>query len=66
MRNAGKVFSTNAILTRVWGSERIGELHLVKQYIYRLRQKIEQDPTLPQYLQTVRGGGYYFDAQDPA
>ena len=64
MRHPGKVFSTNAILTRVWGAEQIGELHLVKQYIYRLRQKIEKDPTSPQFLHTVRGGGYYFDALD--
>ncbi len=63
MRHPGKVFSSNAILTRVWGAERIGELHLVKQYIYRLRQKIEPDPTSLQFLHTVRGGGYYFDAQ---
>jgi DNA-binding response OmpR family regulator len=64
LRHAGKVLSTDAILTRVWGPEWIGEPDLVKQYIYRLRQKIEADPRLPQYLHTVRGGGYYFDAED--
>jgi DNA-binding response OmpR family regulator len=65
MRHPGKVFTTDAILTRVWGAEQIGELHLVKQYVYRLRQKIEQDPKAPRFLHTVRGGGYYFDAQEP-
>lgn len=65
MRHPGKVFTTDAILTRVWGAEQIGELHLVKQYVYRLRQKIERDPKAPQLLHTVRGGGYYFDAQEP-
>ncbi len=63
-RHAGKVLSTDAILTRVWGPEWIGEPDLVKQYIYRLRQKIEPDPGSPQYLHTVRGEGYYFDAED--
>jgi DNA-binding response OmpR family regulator len=64
VRHAGKVLSTDAILTRVWGPEWIGEPDLVKQYIYRLRRKIEHDPRAPQYLHTVRGGGYYFDAED--
>ncbi len=64
IRHAGKVLSTDAILTRVWGPEWIGEPDLVKQYIYRLRRKIEPDHRSPQYLHTVRGGGYYFDAED--
>jgi DNA-binding response OmpR family regulator len=64
VHHAGKVLSTDAILTRVWGPELIGEPHLVKQYVYRLRQKIESDPAAPRYLHTVRGAGYYFDAED--
>lgn len=64
MRHPGKVFSPDAILARVWGAGQIGELHLVKQYIYRLRQKIELEPASPSHLHTVRGGGYYFDAGD--
>jgi DNA-binding response OmpR family regulator len=50
----------DTILTKVWGSAWVGEPDLVKQYIYRLRQKIEQDPKAPRYLQTVRGKGYCF------
>ena len=64
IRHAGKVLSTDAILTRVWGPEWIGEPDLVKQYIYRLRQKIEPDPKSPRYLRTIPGDGYYFDAED--
>jgi two-component system response regulator RegX3 len=64
IRHAGKVLSPDALLTRVWGPEWIGEPDLVKQYIYRLRQKIEPDPSTPRYLHTVRGEGYYFDADD--
>jgi DNA-binding response OmpR family regulator len=64
IRHAGKVLSTDAILTRVWGPEWIGEPDLVKQYIYRLRRKMEPDPKSPQYLHTIPGEGYYFDAED--
>lgn len=61
MRHAGRVLSADAILSQVWGPEYIGEPDLVKQYIYRLRQKIEPDPDNPRYIQTVRGEGYYFE-----
>ena len=62
VRHAGVVLSTDAILTRVWGPHRIGDPDSVKQYVYRLRQKIEPDPESPRYLHTIRNGGYYFDA----
>ena len=61
MQHAGRVLSADAILTRVWGPEYIGEPDLVKQYIYRLRRKIEPDPDAPRYIHTVRGEGYYFE-----
>lgn len=64
LRHVGKVLSTNAILTQVWGGEYVGEPDLVKQCIYRLRQKIEPEPRAPRYLHTVWGEGYYFDAGD--
>jgi DNA-binding response OmpR family regulator len=64
IRHTGKVISRNAILAQVWGPERVGEPDLVKQYIYRLRQKIEIDPTAPQFIHSVRGEGYYFDVGD--
>jgi two-component system alkaline phosphatase synthesis response regulator PhoP len=64
IRHAGKVLSTNAILTRIWGPEWIDEPGLVKQYIYRLRRKMEPNPKSPRYIHTVPGEGYYFDAED--
>lgn len=64
IRYHGKVLSTEAILAHVWGTGLIGDPDLVKQYIYRLRQKIEEDPKSPHYLHTVWGEGYYFDAED--
>ena len=64
VRYAGKVLSADAILNGVWGPEWIGEKDLVKQYVYRVRQKIESEPSAPEYIHTVRGEGYYFDAHD--
>ena len=56
------MLSTDAILANAWGPEYIGERELVKQFIYRLRTKLEQDPSTPKYIQTVRGAGYVFEA----
>jgi len=61
IHHTGKVLSVDTILTKVWGSTWVGEPDLVKQYIYRLRQKIEQDPEAPRYLRTIRGEGYCFE-----
>lgn len=61
IRHAGKVLSHEAMLSQIWGFERMGDLDLIKQYIYRLRQKIERDPDCPSYIHTVWGEGYYFD-----
>ncbi|MDY6877390.1 MAG: response regulator transcription factor [Chloroflexota bacterium] len=65
VRHAGKVLSRDAILTRVWGPEYLGETELVKQFIYRLRQKIEAEPRKPHFIHTVPSTGYFFDAEEP-
>ena len=62
MKHQGKVLSTDAILANAWGPEYLGERELVKQFIYRLRNKLEPDPRKPQYILTVRGSGYVFEA----
>jgi DNA-binding response OmpR family regulator len=62
LKNQGKVLSADAILANAWGPEYIGERELVKQFIYRLRTKLEPDPKDPKYIQTVRGSGYVFEA----
>ena len=61
MRHQGKVLSPDAILANAWGPEYIGSHELVKQFIYRLRTKLEADPKNPQYILTVRGSGYVFE-----
>jgi DNA-binding response OmpR family regulator len=58
IRNRGRVLSADAILANVWGPGYTGEHQLVKQFIYRLRTKLEPDPSDPEYILTIRGSGY--------
>ena len=58
--------SSEQILDRVWGGEYRGQTEYVKLYIWRLRQKIEDDPAKPQYVVTERGQGYRFVPRDGA
>ena len=58
LRNRGRVLTPEAILANVWGPEYSGEETLVKQFIHRLRMKIEPDPANPEYIVTIRGSGY--------
>ena len=60
VQNAGWVLTYEQILTRVWGYEYRDEYHYVRLYINYLRQKIEKDPSNPQYILTERGVGYRF------
>jgi DNA-binding response OmpR family regulator len=55
------VFSREQLLDSVWGQDRAVTDRTVDVYILRLRQKIEADPTSPQWIRSVRGFGYSFD-----
>ena len=61
--NPGKALSRTNILTRVWGEEYFGEEKIVYVNIRRLRMKIEEDPSSPQYILTVWGMGYKWNVQ---
>lgn len=61
LRHPGQVVPVDTILAHVWGTERVGEPDLVKQYIYRIRKRIEAGSGSRRYVHSVRGGGYYFD-----
>lgn len=56
--NAGRILSHEQLLSQVWGPEYVGEAGYVKRYIWYLRQKIEDEPSNPQYILTERGFGY--------
>lgn len=60
MRNAGIVFDRETLYERVWGMEALGDNATVSVHINRLREKLEDDPADPKYIQTVRGAGYRF------
>jgi two-component system KDP operon response regulator KdpE len=62
MEHAGKVLPHQTILKNVWGPEYGREAEYLRVYIGRLRQKIEKDPSDPEYLFTERGIGYSFGA----
>jgi two-component system, OmpR family, phosphate regulon response regulator PhoB len=53
-----RVWSRDQLLERVWGMDFMGDSKTVDVHIRWLREKLEQDPRHPQYLQTVRGFGY--------
>ena len=57
--NVNRIFSKDMIYDLVWGEAIIDE-NAIMVYINRLRQKIEDDPGHPRYIQTVRGLGYRF------
>lgn len=57
--NPNRIFSKDMIYDLVWGESIIDE-NAIMVYINRLRQKIEDNPGKPQYIQTVRGLGYRF------
>lgn len=56
-----KVLSRDQLLELVWGYDYYGDVRVVDAHIRRLRAKIEQDPSEPEYVTTVRGLGYKFD-----
>lgn len=58
--NPGRVFTRDILLERIWGYDRIRETRTVDVHIRYLRQKIEKDPSTPEYIETVRSVGYRF------
>jgi two-component system, OmpR family, response regulator MtrA len=60
-RRPGQVFTRELLLQRVWDYEYLGESHLVDVAIQRLRAKVEDDPSHPTLIKTVRGAGYRLD-----
>jgi two-component system, OmpR family, response regulator VicR len=57
-RNSGKVMTREHLLQAVWGFEYFGDVRTVDVTIRRLREKLETDPSRPEYIVTRRGLGY--------
>ncbi len=62
-QNSGRVVTQDLLLEHVWGSEYVGEGHILQVNINRLRRKIEPDPMHPRYILTKVGIGYLLAAQ---
>lgn len=60
MTNPDKVYSRENLLQLVWGADYPGDVRTVDVHVRRLREKIEPNPSEPQYVYTKWGVGYYF------
>ena len=61
MRSPGRVFSKEQIYDIIWNEPYSGDYNVLMRHICNIREKIEDDPGHPLYIQTVRGVGYRFN-----
>lgn len=57
---AGRILSTEVIFDNVWSYDTEANVESVKWYVWRLRKKLEENPSKPKYIITERGVGYRF------
>jgi two-component system response regulator MprA len=62
MSHPGQVLDRQTILNQVWGYDFLGETNIIEVYIRYLREKIEDSPSTPRFIQTIRGVGYILKA----
>jgi DNA-binding response OmpR family regulator len=58
--NPNRVFSKDQLFDHIWGMDSMGDIATVTVHIRKLREKMEQDPSNPQYIETIWGAGYRF------
>lgn len=58
MENQGKALKRDDMLNAIWGGDYFGETKTLDVHIRRLREKIEDNPSRPEYIKTVWGSGY--------
>ena len=58
--NPGRVMTREELMSQVWQYDYFGDLRTVDVAVRRLREKIEPNPSEPQYVVTKRGAGYFF------
>jgi len=61
LRNTGRVLTRGQLIDRIWGADYVGDTKTLDVHVKRLRAKLEQDPSQPELLVTVRGLGYKFE-----
>ena len=62
LANAGRVLTRETLIDRVWGPHYVGDTKTLDVHVKRLRSKIEDDPSNPRRITTIRGLGYKFEA----
>jgi len=61
----GRVLTREQLITRIWGPDYFGDDRVVDVHVKELRRKLEEDPSHPRFIRTVRGIGYRFE-DEPA
>jgi len=59
--NAGRVLTRETLIDRVWGPNYVGDTKTLDVHIKRVRSKVEDDPSAPQRIVTIRGLGYRYE-----
>jgi two-component system response regulator RegX3 len=62
--NPGRVLTRDTLIDRVWGADYVGDTKTLDVHIKRIRSHIEEDPSDPRLITTVRGVGYRFELPD--
>ncbi|MDQ1400308.1 MAG: two-component system, OmpR family, response regulator RegX3, partial [Acidimicrobiaceae bacterium] len=62
LTNAGRVLTRETLIDRVWGPHYVGDTKTLDVHVKRLRSKVEDDPSVPRRITTIRGLGYKFEA----
>jgi len=61
VENAGRVLPRETLIDRVWGMDYVGDTKTLDVHIKRLRSKVEEDPSAPTRIVTIRGLGYKYE-----
>jgi len=61
LSNAGRVLTREVLISRVWGADYVGDTKTLDVHVKRLRNKVEEDPSRPTRIVTIRGLGYKFE-----
>jgi two-component system, OmpR family, response regulator RegX3 len=62
LENAGRVLTRETLIDRVWGLDYVGDTKTLDVHVKRLRGKVEDDPSTPERIITIRGLGYKYEA----
>jgi two-component system response regulator RegX3 len=61
LANAGRVLPRETLIDRIWGADYVGDTKTLDVHVKRLRAKVEDDPSNPRRIVTIRGLGYKYE-----